>query len=62
MKTAHQGLAASALPGLGGAGWMSALPQPQGAVAAGTPAAAGSRPQSDRGLDFWLLDRLFGRR
>jgi len=64
MKTAHQSLAASPLPGLGGTGWMGVLPQPQGAVAAGATAPAGARPpQSDqRGLDFWLLDRLFGRR
>ena len=63
MKAAHQGVAPAALPGVGGGGWLSAAPQPQGAAPAGTPAAAGARPQSDHGgLDFWLLDRLFGRR
>jgi penicillin-binding protein 1A len=63
MKAAHQGVAPAALPGVGGGGWLSAAPQPQGATPAGAPAAAGARPQSDHGgLDFWLLDRLFGRR
>ena len=63
MKAAHQGVAPAALPGVGGGGWLSAAPQPQGAAPAGAPAAAGARPQADHGgLDFWLLDRLFGRR
>ena len=63
MKAAHQGVAPSALPGLGGGGWLSAAPQPQNTAPAGAPAAAGARPQADHGgLDFWLLDRLFGRR
>ena len=63
MKAAHQGVAPAALPGVGGGGWLSAAPQPQGAAPAGITAAAGARPQSDHGgLDFWLLDRLFGRR
>ncbi|HKM88072.1 MAG TPA: PBP1A family penicillin-binding protein [Xanthobacteraceae bacterium] len=63
MKTAHQGVASSGLPGLA-TGWMSAAPQPQGsAPASATPAAGARSPQSDHGgLDFWLLDRLFGRR
>jgi len=64
MKAGHQGVAPAALPGVGGGGWLSAAPQPQGAAPAGAPAAAGARsPQADHGgLDFWLLDRLFGRR
>jgi len=63
MKAGHQGVAPAALPGVGGGGWLSAAPQPQGAAPARAPAAAGARPQSDHGgLDFWLLDRLFGRR
>jgi len=64
MKAAHQGVAPSALPGVGSAGWLSAAPQPQNTAPAGAPAAAGARsPQADHGgLDFWLLDRLFGRR
>jgi penicillin-binding protein 1A len=63
MKVAHQGVAPAALPGVGGGGWLSAAPQPQGATPAGAPAGAGARPQADHGgLDFWLLDRLFGRR
>ena len=64
MKAAHHGVAPAALPGVGGGGWLSAAPQPQGVAPAGVPAAAGARsPQSGHsGLDFWLLDRLFGRR
>ncbi len=63
MKAGHQGVAPAALPGVGGGGWLSAAPQPQGATPAGAPAGAGARPQADHGgLDFWLLDRLFGRR
>ena len=64
MKAAHQGVAPAALPGVGGGGWLSAMPQPENAAPAGAPAAAGARsPQADHGgLDFWLLDRLFGRR
>ncbi len=64
MKAGHQGVAPAALPGVGGGGWLSAAPQPQSTAPAGASAAADARPsQSDRsGLDFWLLDRLFGRR
>ena len=63
MKAAHQGVAPAALPGVGGGGWLSTAPQPQGATPAGAPAAASARPQADHGgLDSWLLDRLFGRR
>jgi penicillin-binding protein 1A len=61
MKTAHQGIAPSALPGLGGAGWSGAwqAPQPQPQQDAG---AAGPSPSPQGGLDVWLLDKLFGRR
>jgi len=59
MKTAHQGVAPSALPGLAGAGWTAA---PQGNNSVGA-AGGGARPsQPDQGgLDTWLLDKLFGR-
>jgi penicillin-binding protein 1A len=59
MKTAHQGVAPSALPGLAGAGWTAA---PQGNNSVGA-AGGGARPsQPDHGgLDTWLLDKLFGR-
>jgi penicillin-binding protein 1A len=66
MKTAHQGIAPSALPGLVGAGWPSASsPQsPQSPQDAGGAAAAAGRPSppNQGGLDVWLLDKLFGRR
>ncbi len=62
MKTAHQGVAPSALPGLASGGWLNAAaPQPSPGTAPG--AAAGRPSQSDQGgLDTWLLDKLFGRR
>jgi penicillin-binding protein 1A len=56
MKTAHQGVAPSLLPGLGG-GWTPPV--------AGAPIGApgGARPAPERsGLDTWLIDKLFGRR
>jgi len=62
MKVAHQGTVPVALPGLGG-GWIAA---PQSAGAAPQPSAPGGHPAptdgSDKGLDSWLLDKLFGRR
>jgi penicillin-binding protein 1A len=58
MRVAHQGVAPAGLPGLG-ASWFSPAPP-----AAGPAPAAGDRNNqqpSSGGLDFWLLDRLFGR-
>ena len=52
MKTAHQGVAPSVLPGLSGGGWTAA---PQGNNGGGT------RQSDQGGLDTWLLDKLFGR-
>ena len=60
MRAAHQGVTPTPLPGLGSS-WFNPAP-PSAAVPA---AAAGDRnnPQpSSGGLDFWLLDKLFGRR
>jgi penicillin-binding protein 1A len=64
MKAAHQGVPVAALPGLaGGLSLASALPPPGVPV---PPAAIGrdiyGSQRSDRGLDGWFLDRLFGRR
>jgi penicillin-binding protein 1A len=60
MRSAHQGVAPSALPGLTSAGWMPALPGNYGAGAQGGPASP--RPAlPEQGLDTWLLDKLFGR-
>ena len=63
MKTAHQGVAPSALPGLASGGWLNASP-PQSPPGAAPGAAAGRSSPSDQGggLDTWLLDKLFGRR
>jgi penicillin-binding protein 1A len=68
MRTAHQGVAPSALPGLNEGGWFTP-PAPVQAQAsrgsdetgAGAAAERGNQRNSG-GLDFWLLDKLFGRR
>jgi penicillin-binding protein 1A len=53
MKVAHAGIAPTALPGLADGSWFNSPPPP-------APVAG---PQSNSsGLDFWLLDKLFGRR
>ncbi len=60
MKVAHQGVVPAALLGVAGGGWMNSNP-PQGGNA--PPVASSQPPQSGNGgLDFWLLDKLFGRR
>jgi penicillin-binding protein 1A len=61
MRAAHAGTAPSALPGLGDGGWFSPPPAPipPAGVAEAQPAP---RPDNGGGLDFWLLDKLFGRR
>jgi penicillin-binding protein 1A len=69
MKTAHQGVAPAALPGLANAGWFDQTPAapplpPRGIDETGAGAAAdrGATRNNGGGLDFWLLDKLFGRR
>jgi penicillin-binding protein 1A len=69
MKTAHQGVAPAALPGLANAGWFNQTPAapplpPRGIDETGAGAAAdrGATRNNGGGLDFWLLDKLFGRR
>jgi len=62
MKTAHQGLAPSALPGLASGGWSNASPPPSPPGAAPGAAPGRSPPPDQGGLDTWLLDKLFGRR
>jgi len=65
MKTAHQGVTPAPLPGLSG-GWFSAPPlAPPAPVTDDTGAGAAAErggPRNGGGLDFWLLDKLFGRR
>jgi penicillin-binding protein 1A len=67
MKVAHGGIAPAPLPGLADGSWFNAPPP---APAAGASAASGGAPQNNQkndrqsnsgGLDFWLLDKLFGR-
>jgi penicillin-binding protein 1A len=68
MRTAHQGIAPSALPGLNDGGWFTPPAQvqaqaPRGSDETGAGAAAERGNQRNSGgLDFWLLDKLFGRR
>ena len=76
MKVAHQNIPLADLPGLARGGGLLAPPAPAGPAAvsqdrlapsdrlAPVPVAtAGNvRPQADRGLDGWFLDRLFGGR
>ncbi len=69
MKTALRGTAPAPLPGVAGGWFAAALPQPFGApnaVAANRSpqpyATPPSRNNNDRGLDSWLLDKLFGAR
>ena len=68
MRTAHQGLAPSGLPGLNEGGWFTPpapvqAQAPRGSDETGAGAAAERRNQRNSGgLDFWLLDKLFGRR
>jgi penicillin-binding protein 1A len=68
MRTAHQGIAPSALPGLSEGGWFTPpapvqaqAPRGSGETGAGAGAERGNQRNSS-GLDFWLLDKLFGRR
>jgi penicillin-binding protein 1A len=68
MRTAHQGVAPSALPGLNEGGWFTPPAPVQAQAPRGgdeTGAGAGAERGNQRnsgGLDFWLLDKLFGRR
>ena len=68
MKTAHAGVAPTTLPGLAEGGWFSApppapMPAPPGYDRSGQPVNQQSNQQNNGGgLDFWLLDKLFGKR
>ena len=68
MKAAHQGVAPSALPGLNDTGWFApaapvAAQAPRGSDDTGAGAVAErGKQRNGSGLDFWLLDKLFGRR
>ncbi len=70
MRVALRGVAPTPLPGLAN-GWMSAPPvatsSPYGAAPSPSPAYPPPQTQTQTGgrgsgLDFWLLDKLFGRR
>jgi penicillin-binding protein 1A len=66
MRTAHQGVAVAALPGLSATPSLASIVQqalhspPPANV---QPSAGAQRPDSGGGgIDGWLMDRLFGRR
>jgi penicillin-binding protein 1A len=71
MRTAHQGIAVAALPGVQPGGLFSNFAQvasqgvnapiPAGGSARPAPTRTSVRPQAASGLDGWLMDRLFGR-
>jgi penicillin-binding protein 1A len=71
MKSALRGTAPAPLPGIAGGWFAAAQPQPQPFAAPNAVAsnrapqpypAPPSRNTGDRGLDTWLLDKLFGPR
>jgi penicillin-binding protein 1A len=61
MKVAHQGVAPTPLPGLAGGAWLSSAPPSAGQAPSPAAADRGGQPNNNGGLDFWLLDKLFGR-
>jgi penicillin-binding protein 1A len=69
MRVAHQGITPAPLPGLStGSSWLNApqAPVPNTADRGGQPGYQSNQQQGNSGggggLDFWLLDKLFGRR
>ncbi len=60
MRTAHQGIAPAPLVGLADGGWFNAAP-PEPASAPVANAPPNNQQSNSGGLDFWLLDKLFGR-
>jgi penicillin-binding protein 1A len=63
MRAALAGTAPAPLPGLADGAWFNPAPPPAppAPVAAAAPSAQVDNRQNS-GLDFWLLDKLFGRR
>ena len=63
MRAAHASAAPAPLPGLGDNGWFSfPASAPAPSPLAEVSAQANTRSNDSGGLDFWLLDKLFGRR
>jgi penicillin-binding protein 1A len=72
MRAAHQGVPVAALPASQAGGFFTSIAQatpqtsaaanpPAGATGRPAPTRASVRPEASRGLDGWLMDRLFGR-
>ncbi|HEX4041600.1 MAG TPA: PBP1A family penicillin-binding protein [Xanthobacteraceae bacterium] len=64
MKVAHAGVTPAPLPDVSDGSWFAPAPAapPAPVVAAGSGAQQNGRQDGGSGLDFWLLDKLFGRR
>ena len=62
MKAAHQGVPVAELPGAARRRVRAHIPRASDAPAPRVAARANIRPEADRGLDGWFLQRLFGRR
>jgi penicillin-binding protein 1A len=63
MRVAHAGVAPAPLPDVSDGSWFN--PTPPAPVAPAVATNGGQQPgqqQNGSGLDFWLLDKLFGRR
>ena len=60
MKTAHAGVAPAGLPGLAGGTWFNLAPPPA-AIPGPVANDRGGQQNNGGGMDFWLLDKLFGR-
>ncbi len=62
MKVAHAGIAPAPLPGLRDGSWFNPAPPAAAPPVAVTDGRSGNQQNTGGGLDFWLLDKLFGRR
>ncbi len=62
MKTAHQGVAPIGLPGLIGGAPIATAPTPPANIPGPVAANGRAQPPDNGGMDFWLLDKLLGRR
>jgi penicillin-binding protein 1A len=61
MKVAHAGVAPAPLPGVSDGSWFNPAP-PVATNGGASQSSRQSESQDSGGLDFWLLDKLFGRR
>ena len=62
MRAAHQGIVPTALPGLASGGFLTAPASQTPSLSGAESSSRQNNQNKNEGLDFWLLDRLFGRR